>query len=74
MERDLNLIARIMKQLEEISPDSARWIGDILPDHKDREEVWNHLIYMRDIDTITLREGKGARGVKPLLFDIRLKK
>ncbi len=74
MKIDNDLMNKIIKQLENEYPDSIHSTPDILPEMKtdeEREQIRKHLLYLRDQNRISLREGLSGRKVKALLFDIK---
>ncbi len=76
MEIDQNLSDKILAQIKDAYPDTIHSNLDILPSLKtpeEREEIRKHLLILRDKGKITFVEGEGAKNVKPLLFNIRLK-
>lgn len=77
MNIDPKLADAILKQLEDVYPDSIQDTTQILPEKKDdekRELIRKTLLILKDQRKITLREGQRGTGIVALLFDIRLKK
>lgn len=74
MDIDQVLMDKILKQLKDVYPDSLNSTNDVLPDLKtpeEREKIRKHMLILYDQGQASLREGEGARGIKPIQYEIR---